>query len=179
MIKPLKVRPRLPENFERDTWARLQAAVQAVHAKQAVGHSLEELYRAVEDMCLQNLAGVVYERLHTECEHHIEARLSMLVGTTPDTQAFLSLVHATWADHCEQMLTLRSIFLYLDRTYIMQVPSFVLPSEMNVLHSSHSCLLTWSYMTATVHSAWPTNPRGRCRQNAHYGKWDCKSSAHI
>jgi cullin-4 len=26
-------------------------------------------------------------------------------------------VQACWADHCQQMLTLRSIFLYLDRTH--------------------------------------------------------------
>jgi len=123
VIKPLKIRPRLPDNFERDTWARLQAAVQAVHAKRAVGHSLEELYRAVEDMCLQNLAAVVYDGLRDECELHIESRLDMLLGQTPDTLAFLSLVQATWMDHCNQMLTLRSIFLYLDRTYIMQVAS--------------------------------------------------------
>jgi len=44
----------------------------------------------------------------------------MLLGQTPDTLAFLSLVQATWADHCDQMLTLRSIFLYLDRTHVMQ-----------------------------------------------------------
>lgn len=120
VIKPLKSRPKLPDNFERDTWARLQAAVQAVHAKCAVGHSLEELYRAVEDMCLQNLAAVVYDRLREECEQHVASRLDMLLGQTPDTLAFLSLVQATWADHCDQMLTLRSIFLYLDRTHVMQ-----------------------------------------------------------
>ena len=121
VIKPLKTRPKLPDNFERDTWARLQTAVQAVHAKQPVGHSLEELYRAVEDMCLHNLAATVYDRLRGECEQHIESRLEILLGQTPDTLAFLSLVQTCWADHCEQMLTLRSIFLYLDRTYVMQV----------------------------------------------------------
>ena len=109
VIKPLKKRPQLPENFDRDTWARLQAAVRAVHAKQAVGHSLEELYRAVEDMCLQGLAASVYERLQGECDREISSRLEKLLGQT------------CWSDHCEQMLTLRSIFLYLDRTYVMQV----------------------------------------------------------
>ena len=72
-------------------------------------------------MCLQNLAAVVYDRLREECERHIEARLDMLLGQTPDTLAFLALVQTSWADHCDQMLTLRSIFLYLDRTYVMQV----------------------------------------------------------
>jgi hypothetical protein len=39
------VKPQLPANFEADTWAKLQAAVQAVHQKQPVATSLEELYR--------------------------------------------------------------------------------------------------------------------------------------
>ena len=125
-IKPLKIKPKVPESFERDTWEKLRAAVRAVHAKSAVGFSLEELYRAVEDMCLQNLAAVVYDRLRAECEQHIEARLEALLGQTRsvsslDVLAFLTLVQACWTDHCEQMLTLRSIFLYLDRTYVMQV----------------------------------------------------------
>ena len=47
----------------------------------------------------------------------------MLLGQTPDVLAFLSLVQTCWADHCDQMLTLRSIFLYLDRTYAMQASS--------------------------------------------------------
>jgi hypothetical protein len=37
--------PKLPENFERDTWAKLEDAVDAVHGKRTVACSLEELYR--------------------------------------------------------------------------------------------------------------------------------------
>ena len=121
VIKPLKTKPKLPENFEDDTWAKLQAAVRAVHAKQAVRHSLEELYRAVEDLCLHSMAARAHERLQRECEAHIDARLTTLVQhQTPDSQAFLALVDGCWRDHCEQMLTIRSVFLYLDRTHVMQ-----------------------------------------------------------
>ena len=28
-------------------------------------------------------------------------------------------IAACWKDHCEQMLTIRSTFLYLDRTYVI------------------------------------------------------------
>jgi len=123
VIKPLKTRPRLPDNFEQETWVKLQTAVAAVHNQVAVSHSLEELYGAVENMCLQSLAALVYERLEAECELHIQSRLSALVGQTSDTLAFLSLMHHCWNDHCNQMLTIRSIFLYLDRTYVKQATS--------------------------------------------------------
>lgn len=121
VIKPLKVQPRLPENFELETWGKLQAAVAAVHTQVAVNHTLEELYGAVEDMCMHSLAANLYERLESECKKHIEARLRALIGQTSETLAFLMLVHHCWDDHCNQMLTIRSIFLYLDRTYVKQV----------------------------------------------------------
>ena len=31
----------------------------------------------------------------------------------------LMQIAACWKDHCEQMLTIRSTFLYLDRTYVI------------------------------------------------------------
>jgi len=119
-IKPLKRKPQLPPNFEADAWARLLSAVQAVHAKEPVAHSFEELYRCVEDMCLNDLAAIVYERLEAACKAHIEASIDVLLGQTPDTLAFLTLIDACWTGHCDEMLTLRSIFLYLDRTHVMQ-----------------------------------------------------------
>jgi cullin-4 len=33
---------------------------------------------------------------------------------------FLSHVEGCWQDHCDQMLVIRSIALYLDRTYVIQ-----------------------------------------------------------
>jgi len=44
VIKNLKVKP-LPDNFEELSWAKLRAAVSAIHAKQPVSDSLETLYR--------------------------------------------------------------------------------------------------------------------------------------
>jgi len=38
-------KPKLPADFEETTWSKLQAAVRAVHNKQPVSCSLEELYR--------------------------------------------------------------------------------------------------------------------------------------
>jgi hypothetical protein len=38
----------LPEDFESRTWAKLQAAIQAIHRKEAVVTSREELFRDVQ-----------------------------------------------------------------------------------------------------------------------------------
>lgn len=160
----LKRKPQLPDNFERNSWEKLRAAVHAVHAKQAVGHSLEELYRAVEDMCLQNLAATVYDRLRGECERHIERRLEVLLGQTPDVQAFLSLVQTCWADHCEQMHMLRSIFLYLDRTFVMQVAR---PRRARRPSAVPSRRLPRAIAPLVIFARRP-------RRNARSGRWACR-----
>ena len=93
-----------------------------MHTQQPVQHSLEELYRAVEDMCLQNMAERLYDRLQNECERHIDSSLDALTHQTHNSLAFLELMRGCWSAHCDEMHTLRSVFLYLDRTYVMQTP---------------------------------------------------------
>lgn len=56
-IKPFKVTPKPPATFEDDSWAKLEAALVAVHRKQPTALSREELYRAVEDMCTWKMAA--------------------------------------------------------------------------------------------------------------------------
>jgi hypothetical protein len=38
-------KPKLPNNFEEVTWSKIKEAVTAIHLKQPVSCSLEELYR--------------------------------------------------------------------------------------------------------------------------------------
>ncbi|RLN48457.1 hypothetical protein BBJ28_00009359 [Nothophytophthora sp. Chile5] len=122
-IKPFKVTPKLPESFEEDTWKKLEAAVHAVHAKQTTALSREELYRSVEDMCTWKMASRLYTRLGETCAAHIRSRVEQLLQHTGgDVNLFLEAVHTLWEDHCEDMLVIRTIFLYLDRTYVMQTP---------------------------------------------------------
>ncbi|GBG65908.1 hypothetical protein CBR_g54200 [Chara braunii] len=120
IIKAFREKPKLPDNFEERTWEKLKEAVTAIHQKQSVSCSLEELYRAVEDLCVHRMAPNLYRRLQQECECHISAKLRGLLGQSPDPVVFLTHVDSAWQDHCNQMLMIRSIALYLDRTYVLQ-----------------------------------------------------------
>jgi cullin-4 len=113
-------RPKLPESFEEDTWKKLQMSVRAVHQQQPVDQSFEELYKAVEDLCIHKLGQNLYDKLAVECEQHIEIEIAKLVGLPDDAQLLLETVEAAWHTHCAQMSLIRSIFLYLDRTYVIQ-----------------------------------------------------------
>ncbi|XP_038705858.1 cullin-4-like [Tripterygium wilfordii] len=123
VIKLLKAKPTLPTNFEEVTWAKLKAAIEAIFLKQPNSCDLEKLYQAVNDLCLHKMGGNLYQRIEKECEAHISAALQSLVGQSPDLMVFLSLVERCWQDLCEQILMIRGIALYLDRTYVKQTPN--------------------------------------------------------
>lgn len=38
-------------------------------------------------------------------------------------QVYLKKMDECWQSHCQQMIMIRSIFLYLDRTYVLQNPT--------------------------------------------------------
>jgi cullin-4 len=38
---------------------------------------------------------------------------------------FLPVVAHVWEDHCDHMLTIRNIFLKLDRSYVLQTPGLL------------------------------------------------------
>lgn len=53
------------------------------------------------------------------CDDHIHAELLRLSQTAAvDSVAFLSQILIVWKDHFNQMLLIRSVFLYLDRLYV-------------------------------------------------------------
>ncbi|KAK4347373.1 hypothetical protein RND71_033712 [Anisodus tanguticus] len=141
VIKLNKAKPRLPTNFEENTWATLKSAISAIFLKQPDPCDLEKLYQAVNDLCLHKMGGNLYQRIEKECEAHIVAALQSLVGQSEDLVVFLSLVERCWQDFCDQMLMIRSIALYLDRTYVKQTPNVHSLWDMGLqLFRKHLCL---------------------------------------
>jgi cullin-4 len=116
-----KSKPKVPDSFEAEMWTKLSESTSAIFSHQPVSHSREELYRAVEDLCIHKLAANLFAKLKQDIDRHIGAKVLSLVGQTLDLGAYLALVTQMWQDYCDQMLTIRSIFLYLDRTYILQI----------------------------------------------------------
>ena len=104
-IEPLAVAPKLPDNFEENTWAELKAAVDAVHSKEPISTSMEHLYRMVEDLCIHKMAERIYGRLEEACDKHIQSQLGGLAAMEEalDPVAFLEHMASCWSDHCKQV----------------------------------------------------------------------------
>ncbi|KAJ3080356.1 Cullin-4, partial [Rhizoclosmatium hyalinum] len=117
-------KPAVPDSFVADALARLRTAVASIHGRLAVTDSLEELYKSVEHLCVHKQAQTVYQLLQDECASHIEKAVNEIRSLeAPDSLTLLKQLDEAWKVHCRCQLMIRSIFLYLDRTYVIQTPN--------------------------------------------------------
>lgn len=123
VIKNLKSEPKLPDDYREQTWEKLKGAVLAIQQSKPNQYSLEELYQAVENMCNHKMAQTLYSRLYNLVEDHVSHNIEQFLAESMDRFLFLKKMNETWLAHCNQMIMIRSIFLYLDRTYVLQNPN--------------------------------------------------------
>uniref|UniRef100_A0A672T5G5 Cullin-4B n=1 Tax=Sinocyclocheilus grahami TaxID=75366 RepID=A0A672T5G5_SINGR len=127
VIKNFKEKPKLPENYTNETWQKLKEAVEAIQNSTSIKYNLEELYQAVENLCSHKISAKLYKQLRVVCEDHIKAQIDQFREYPfPYSVLFLKKIDKCWQDHCRQMIMIRSIFLFLDRTYVLQ--NSMLPS---------------------------------------------------
>ncbi|NXU56631.1 CUL4A protein, partial [Turnix velox] len=134
VIKNFRERPKLPDNYTQDTWQKLHEAVGAIQSSISIKYNLEELYQAVENLCSYKVSATLYKQLRQVCEDHVKAQILQFreypflihQNDSLDSLLFLKKINKCWQDHCRQMIMIRSIFLFLDRTYVLQ--NSMLPS---------------------------------------------------
>ncbi|CAH0381123.1 unnamed protein product [Bemisia tabaci] len=122
-IKNFKDKPKLPENYQQETWEKLKEAVIAIQTSKSIKYSLEELYQAVENMCNHKMAATLYTNLAGLIEADVKASIEQFTTDSMDRLIFLKNMNDCWHAHCQQMIMIRSIFLFLDRTYVLHNPA--------------------------------------------------------
>jgi len=119
LIKPLKKQPLLPSTFLIQSWTQyLLPSIHAIYNSQSSQIPYQILYNKVEDICQNKQSSDLYTLLYDTCNIHIESLIHRLNSASISTHEFLKSVNKTWNDHCQEMITIRSIFLYFDRTYL-------------------------------------------------------------
>lgn len=117
-------KPKLPENYQEVSWNVLKEAVIAIQSSKSISTPREELYRVVDNMCSYKMAPKIYSKLESLCIDHVKNNIGpSLNADSIDSLSFLKSLDSAWQSHCRQMIMIRSIFLYLDRTYVLQNPS--------------------------------------------------------
>lgn len=102
-------------------WGQLDAALAYIFKDVQEGFSKEDLYRGVENVCRQGGASTLYSRLDGRCRQHVERdmRDPLVQKAGSNHVEVLSAVMAEWSRWKEQMVVIRSIFFFLDRSYLL------------------------------------------------------------
>ncbi|KAJ4331677.1 hypothetical protein N0V87_008956 [Didymella glomerata] len=110
-----------PKDFLDQTWQKIEAALNTIFKQGEIDFSLEELYRGVENLCRQNMARDVKDRLVKKCKEYVggalKAKVKESLGrTNVDVLRATLQAWSTWHD---QVQYLDWIFCYLDRSYLL------------------------------------------------------------
>ena len=102
-------------------WGQLDAALAVIFKDGQNTFSKEDLYRGVENVCRQGGASTLFSRLEQRCRMHVEQdmRQPLLEKAGDDNIAILKAVLMKWARWKEQMVTIRAIYFFLDRSYLL------------------------------------------------------------
>lgn len=116
------------------SWALLENSILKIFKLEKASATGEELYATVSNLCHKNFGPEIYSRLKCLIEKHTEAECLLMIerNRVVDYHAFLNDLSSTWEMYCQQLLLIRSIFLYLDRTYKVQNSSFVTIWDMGL-----------------------------------------------
>ncbi|KAK6046072.1 cullin family protein [Cooperia oncophora] len=126
-------------------WLTLEASINAIQTKQHVTTNLEQLYKVVESLCENKMARTTYDKLLDNIRKWIgRFRNELSEKCVAGGVEFMKAIENLWSDYCEQMILIRNVFLYLDRTFILEnidespiwESSLVIFREEIILHGS-------------------------------------------
>ncbi len=78
---------RPSSSFLDDKWSMLKESVIAIYNQQAVGHTLETLYSAVELICAQKMGEDLYAKLEQTLIAHMQTQAELLAQYPSHTTA--------------------------------------------------------------------------------------------
>lgn len=113
------------DSYQTLTWRKLERSISAIKESKPVEYTLEELYQCVHNMCAsQAVPAKLYQQLKELIEVHVRREVHQFVGELCESESsYLRRISDYWHTHCQHVVMIRSIFLYLDRTYVLKNPA--------------------------------------------------------
>ncbi|KAI1306346.1 ubiquitin ligase subunit CulD [Xylaria venustula] len=119
-------RPANVEQYYEKRRNELTDALEAIFGGQQPRQPLETLYRGVEDICRHGAARELYDGLRAQCESYLNGTLLQSIVRDGGSSAIgmLRAVYNHWVIWNAQSTTIRSIFSYLDRSFLLNNKDF-------------------------------------------------------
>ena len=135
-VKGLKDTPKVdPNQYYNTVWKRLEISLSAIFRDEKLPYSNEELYRGVENVCRQGKAADLFKKLENESHQNILLNVKEDLtrrSNNEDAVIVLQSVVQAWSRWNKQLEILRSIFYYLDRSYLLHSASSPSIDEMGI-----------------------------------------------
>ncbi|KAI9716272.1 MAG: hypothetical protein M1812_005497 [Candelaria pacifica] len=123
VVKNLRKTPRVdPDHYFNQVVGQLDSALTAIFNHEKIPHSMEELYRGVENLCRQGRAPALYVRLSQRCKDYVSSSLKEPLLAKASTSKNVDVVRmalGAWSTWNTQLMTIRSIYYYMDRSYLL------------------------------------------------------------
>lgn len=123
------------EDYYKKTWENVETALRSILKGQVPRVPLERVYRGVEDLCLRRQGDKLFGVLKQECEKHLYREVLGQIregGLTISTDVLLR-VRTQWAAFNKTLITIRSTFSFLDRSFLLKNKKY---QSINDLHLS-------------------------------------------
>ncbi|KAI3343872.1 ubiquitin ligase subunit CulD [Ustulina deusta] len=127
-------RPADVEQYYEKRRKELTDALVAIFNNQQPRQPLETLYRGVEDICRHGAAPELLEILRAQCESYLNGPLQRLIIVDGGSSniGMLRAVYKYWVVWDSQSTTIRSIFSYLDRSFLLNNKDFQRINDMAI-----------------------------------------------
>ncbi|KAG8161852.1 hypothetical protein KVR01_008839 [Diaporthe batatas] len=124
VIKNLRTSSRTAadvDDYYKKTWDNVEGALRSILKGEVARVPLERVYRGVEDLCLRGQGDRLFELLKRECERHLSREVLGRIrdGGMVVSADVLLRVRAQWAAFNRNLVTVRSAFSYLDRSFLL------------------------------------------------------------
>ncbi|KAJ5909104.1 hypothetical protein N7495_001786 [Penicillium taxi] len=136
VVKNLRIGPRANhEPYFDKTWAQLDTALTDIFNDRKPEASLEELYKGAENICRQDQAALLANKVQDRCKQYVSGKLRQSLvtraggGSAVDT---LRTVIEAWASWHAKLITVRWVFYYLDQSFLLHSKEFPVIHEMGL-----------------------------------------------
>ncbi|KAI6655077.1 hypothetical protein LOD99_2366 [Oopsacas minuta] len=107
----------IPDNYMDEVWVRLEETLHAIYEERPVPYSRNQLYREVENLCVNQMGPQLYEKIEPILNDVItDSFVKHFNIETVANKGFLKQLESCWNTNYEQLILITSIFGYLHCT---------------------------------------------------------------
>ena len=120
VIKPFRPQNQWNRQKAEATLAALRKAIQEIHNQNASLLSFEELYRNSYNLVLNKYGEMLYKGVHDQVSEHLASQHCQGQVISASDDMLLSKLNEQWETHILNMVMIRDILMYMDRTWVNQ-----------------------------------------------------------